>query len=168
MIAEEARLWYAYNHWANARVLEASRPLSPEQLHRNLETSHRSVFGTLVHTLWGEWRWLGRWRGSPPRGADPLSCTDLTSLRERWSAVRRDQEEFLKALTDDALNRLISYENPPGRRWTYSLAHMLQHVVNHSTYHRGQVVALLRQLAATPTATDFLVFIDEQGERSRE
>jgi len=38
---------------------------------------------------------------------------------------------------------------------------MVRHVVNHSTYHRGQVTTLLRQLGGTPVATDWLVFLDE-------
>ena len=48
-----------------------------------------------------------------------------------------------------------------GQRWEYALGHMMQHTANHSSYHRGQVVTLFRQLGKTPEATDFLVFLDE-------
>jgi uncharacterized damage-inducible protein DinB len=78
--------------------------------------------------------------------------------------LERSQGEFLAGLTDAALGLPVSYENPPGRVWTYSLGQMLRHVVNHSTYHRGQVITLLRQLGAAAVATDLLVFVDEQGE----
>jgi DinB family protein len=60
------------------------------------------------------------------------------------------------------ISRRVSYENLQGVHWEYSLAETMQHVVNHSSYHRGQVVVLLRQLGQTPPATDFLVFFDEQ------
>ena len=50
-----------------------------------------------------------------------------------------------------------------GQRWEYALGHMMQHTANHSSYHRGQVVTLLRQLGKTPEATDFLVFLDENA-----
>ena len=76
MEADEIRLLYAYNRWANARTLAAAAVLTPEQLHRDLATSHGSVFGTMVHILWGEWRWLGRWMAAataPAPAATPAA-----------------------------------------------------------------------------------------------
>jgi uncharacterized damage-inducible protein DinB len=84
-------------------------------------------------------------------------------MRLRWAEVEREQVEFIERLNPADLERPISYENPPGTRWTYPLAAMLQHVVNHSTYHRGQVAAMLRQLGTAPSPTDYLVFLDELG-----
>jgi len=74
--------------------------------------------------------------------------------------VENEQQAFLENLNDELLNTRVSYENLEGHRWEYSLAHMMQHVVNHSSYHRGQVAAFLRQLGQTPSATDLLVFLD--------
>ena len=62
-----------------------------------------------------------------------------------------------------ALLGRIPYENLRGQRFEYALGHMMQHVVNHSSYHRGQVVTLLRQLGRTPPNTDFLEYFDEGG-----
>jgi len=155
------QLLYAYNRWANARLVSAAASLSPEQLHRDLAVSYRSIFGTLQHIWWAEWRWLGRWLMRAPAGRDPLECRDIAALGVRWAEVEREQLEFLQPLTAADLERPISYENPPGTRWTYQLRHMLQHLVNHSTYHRGQVAAMLRQLDTAPPPTDFLVYLDE-------
>jgi len=157
----QIQLLYAYNRWANARLVSAAASLSPELLNRDLAVSYRSVFGTLQHLLWAEWRWLGRWQMRAPAGRDPLECRDLVALRERWSEIEGEQLEFLQRLSTTDLDRSISYDNPPGTRWTYQLRHMLQHLVNHSTYHRGQVAAMLRQLDVTPPATDLLVYLDE-------
>jgi len=132
-------------------------------LHRDLAVSYRSIFGTLQHILWAEWRWLGRWLMRALAGRDPLECRDLVALRARWTEIEREQLEFLQRLTAADLGRPISYDNPPGTRWTYELRHMLQHLVNHSTYHRGQVAAMLRQLDTAPPATDFLVYLDERA-----
>jgi len=155
-------LLYAYNRWANARLVAAAATLSPELLNRDLAVSYRSIFGTLQHILWAEWRWLGRWQMRAPAGRDPLECRDLAALRARWTDIEREQLEFLQRLTAADLERPISYDNPPGTRWTYELRHMLQHLVNHSTYHRGQVAAMLRLLDTAPPATDFLVYLDER------
>ena len=152
---------YSYNRWANGRLLEAAAALPGSLLERDLGVSHRSLWATLQHIVWGEWRWLGRWRERPATGLSPLDCSDLAALQTRWAEITRDQQEFLRQLTPTDLERIIGYENPPGTRWEYSLRDMLQHLVNHSTYHRGQVAALLRQLGAVPPATDYLVFLDE-------
>lgn len=75
--------------------------------------------------------------------------------------MESEQQTFLKLLTDGLLETRVSYKNFSGQQWQYSLAQMIQHLVNHSSYHGGQVVALLRQLGQTPPATDLLVFLDE-------
>ena len=56
--------------------------------------------------------------------------------------------------------RAVSYVNVKGETWTYRLEEMLVHLVNHSTYHRGQVATMLRQLGKTPEPTDYLLFLD--------
>ena len=118
--------------------------------------------GTLVHILWGEWAWLQRWQGESPKQAfAPEDFLDVPALEARWQLVTREQQTFIERLADERLKGRVAYENLQGQRWEYSLGHMMQHVVNHSSYHRGQVVTLLRQLGKTPEATDFLVFLDE-------
>ena len=162
MIVQDIRLLYAYERWANARVLAAAAILTPAQLVQDLRSGHRSVQGTLTHMLWGAWRWLARWQErTSPSGPSPRDCVDFPSLRLRWREVEEAQHTFVEQVTESALERRISYENPAGTRWTYPLGQMLQHVVNHSTYHRGQVATMLRQLGAAPTPTDFLVYIDD-------
>jgi uncharacterized damage-inducible protein DinB len=165
----EIQLLYTYNRWANGRLVAPASTLPPELLRRDLTPSHHSVWKALQHILWGEWLWLGRWQERSPSGLSPLECSDLESLRLRWAEIEREQVEFLERLNPADPERPISYENPPGTRWTYPLAAMLQHVVNHSTYHRGQLAAMLRQLGTAPSPTDYLVFLDElAAERSRE
>ncbi len=166
MTTADVQLLYAYNRWANTRLLEAASLISSELLDEDVGTSCRSVFGTLGHIAWGEWLWLGRWRERTAMGQNPLHCVGLTILSSRWSEIEREQSQFISSIAPADLDRLVSYENPVGTRWTYSLRHMLQHVVNHSTYHRGQVAGMLRQIGATPPATDFLLYIDEL-ERTR-
>jgi uncharacterized damage-inducible protein DinB len=154
-------LLYAYNEWANARLLGAAARLPTALLTRELGSSHASVWGTLRHIVWAEWRWLGRWQTRAPAGPDPLACQDLAALQHRAGEIASQQRAFLRRLTPVDLERLVSYENPPGTRWTYALGDMVQHLVNHSTYHRGQVAAMLRQLGNAPPATDYLVYLDE-------
>lgn len=150
---------YAYDRWANAQVLAIASGLTDEQRARQSAASYGSVFGTLVHILWSEWVWLGRWP-TPRATADPRSLSDFVPLRDLWAVVESEQRAFLAGLTDADLTKRISYQGSNGATWTYALQHMLQHVVNHSSYHRGQLTTMFRELGATPRPVDFLDYFD--------
>ena len=85
----------------------------------------------------------------------------LEALREEWRKVEDGQKAFLEGLSAERLAQTISYVNFAGEAWRYSLGDALLHVANHGTYHRGQVVTLLRQLGKEPIGTDYLRWIDE-------
>ena len=150
-----------YNQWANARMLDVASKLSPEQFTADLQSSHRSVRDTLAHTLAAEWIWLERWKGTSPK--ELFSGEDFPtaeSLRGWWAELGNDYTEFFSSLTDESLGKVIAYTNTRGERWEYPLGSMIQHLMNHSTYHRGQVTTMLRQLGAEVTPVDLLVFMD--------
>lgn len=153
---------YRYNHWANARVFDAVSGLTREEFAKDLNGSYGSVRETLTHVVWAEWIWLQRWKGSSPQTI--FQVTDFPrqdDLRARWSEVVIGQRDFVEVLTPERLLAVVSYVNLQGQRWQYPLWREMYHVVNHSSYHRGQVTTMLRQLGARPVPTDFLVFHDE-------
>src|SRR5262245_21834506 len=117
----------AYNHWANAQILDAASCLTAEQLTRDLATRHRSVHGTLTHTLWSEWIWLMRCKGSSPKTVfDPADFPGLDSLRAKWAEVESEQQRLIDGLTDEGLQTIISYTNTKGEQWEYPLGQILQ------------------------------------------
>ena len=77
-------------------------------------------------------------------------------MQLKWAEVERQQTDFLNSVTEQSLEKLL-----PFRATQVSLIRLMQHVVNHSTYHRGQLALMLRQLDAEPLATDFHVFLVE-------
>lgn len=161
MDLERVRALYDFNRWANGRMLGTAEKLSPEQLTKDLKNSFPSVRDTLVHIMAAEWIWLERWRGNSPKTLlDVSEFPTVSTIRTRWSEIERQQEEFIAGLTEDSLKRVVSYINLKGDPYEYPLWQMLQHLVNHSTYHRGQVTTMLRQLGTQAVATDFLVYYD--------
>jgi uncharacterized damage-inducible protein DinB len=163
MNAKDTQLMFDYNQWANTRLLNATGNLTPEQFVKDLGNSYRSVRDTMTHILGGEWIWLMRWKGlSPDAIMQSNEIPDFQTLVERWKEVRMDQWNFISKISDESLLEVISYENLKGETWEYPLWQMMHQVVNHSTYHRGQVITMLRQLDAQPVPLDFLIFIDEQ------
>jgi len=154
---------YDYNRWSNTRVLDAVSKLSAEQFTRDLENSFRSVHATLVHILSAEWIWLERWNGTSPKsmlGSEELA--DVDAIRKRWDKVESERAAFIRSLSEEKLATTLSYVNTRGQTFAYPLWQMLVHVANHSTYHRGQLTTLLRQVGAKPVDTDLLTFYDSK------
>jgi uncharacterized damage-inducible protein DinB len=155
---------YRYNRWANLRVLDSALTLTREEFVQTIPSSFPSVRDTLVHVLWAEWIWLQRWKGqSPTANFLPADYSDAAAVRARWTEVEDGQQEFIRSLDESALARNVRYVNLRGETWEYALWKQMLHVLNHSTYHRGQAATMLRQLGRTPPSTDLLVFYDEGG-----
>jgi len=153
---------FAYNRWANARTLDAAARLTPDQFTRDLGNSFASVRDTLVHIYGAEWIWLERWKGASPTSA--LSAgdfPDVTIIASRWKELEGEQSAFLAGLSDADLAQPLEYANLKGERFTGPVGRLMQHLINHSTYHRGQITTMLRQLGATPASTDLVTFLRE-------
>jgi uncharacterized damage-inducible protein DinB len=158
---------FRYDSWANELLLDAVSRLTREEFTRDLKNSFGSIRDTLVHVVWAEWIWLERWKGaSPAIQFSPADFPDVERLRTRFREVAAERDAFLRGLAGEALLQILEYRNLKEESWRYPLWQQLLHVVNHSTYHRGQVVTMLRQLGAVPPATDFLVYCDQPALRA--
>lgn len=159
MNRQDILMLYEYNAWANGRVLGAAEALTPEQFLRDLGNSFPSVRDTLAHILSAESLWLRRWQGdSPSRPLPADTFPTVASLRDGFAAVDRERHIFLESLSEARLAHPLAYRDMAGKDHSLPLVFTLQHVVNHGTYHRGQVTTLLRQLGARPVSTDLSRF----------
>jgi len=148
---------FDYNYWARDRQLQACAALTEEQFLRPLGNSFPSLRDTLTHLLAVEWLWLERWRGRSPRTLlGPEEFPTLAALSQRWTAVEREMREYVAGLTGEALDHSATFVNTRGKTWTYELWRMMVHLLQHQSYHRGQVTALFRQLGVPPPKVDFL------------
>jgi uncharacterized damage-inducible protein DinB len=167
MNVEDFRLLYDYNSWANHRTLDACAALSEEQFTRNLGSSFRSVRDTLAHICGVEWLWLERWHGRSHNALPPAAeFPNVASLRRRWDEVERNLLDYVASLTPEDIQRIIQHKTTQGVPQAGPLWQMLQHLVNHGTYHRGQVATMLRQLGAKPFSTDLILFYRERATKA--
>jgi len=151
-----------YTKWANHKVMRAAATLTVDDFKKEMGSSHGGVRGTLTHMLAAEWIWIERWKGvSPTKFVDEGEFPDIVALSDRWKAVERHRDSWFRSLGDGAPRQKIRYKNTAGQPFEGLLWQLVQHVANHSTYHRGQVVTLLRQLGAKVVSTD-LVFWDRE------
>jgi uncharacterized damage-inducible protein DinB len=144
-------------------MLGACETLTPEALGREQGTSFGSVLGTLEHLYGADWVWMERWQGRIPTGFPAKgTLATIAHFRAAWSALDAEREAFLSALTPGRLAEPLAYRNLKGESFSLPLGDLLHHVSNHATYHRGQVMQLVRQLGGTATSTDFLYWLPEE------
>jgi len=150
---------FAYNAWANRTIFDAAAKLSDEQYFRDLKSSYGGVHSTLAHIVWAEHLWLNRWliRPNPavPQGAD---LRTLDEVRARWEAVDAERSTLLAGMDDTVLDETRAVKPSSGGEYVHTFRQMFRHLINHSSYHRGQIVTFLRQLGATPPSTDLILF----------
>jgi uncharacterized damage-inducible protein DinB len=162
MSPSEMRLLYDYNTWANRRALGAAEKLSPDEFSRQMGSSFASVRDTLAHIYGAEWVWLERFQGrSPAALPSTAQFSDLKSLRDTWLEHDERLHSFVAGLTQSDLDREMEYKTLKFGVYRNPLWQSMQHLVNHGTYHRGQVTTLLRQLGAQPILTDLMHFYRE-------
>jgi uncharacterized damage-inducible protein DinB len=159
MTLDDIQFLYAYTEWANERMLRSLEPVQGEVFAKALGGSFPSIRDTVSHIASAEWIWLQRFKGDSPRSApDWAAAPALDLLRRKFADVHRERAAFLGSLADGDLERALEFRRLNGEAFSLPLGHVLQHVANHSTYHRGQVATLLRQVGAAPVSTDLLLF----------
>jgi uncharacterized damage-inducible protein DinB len=164
-MVEELRELFQYNSWANHRYLAAVAGLSEDEFSRDLGSSFPSVGATLRHILEAEWIWLQRWLGTSPPDAPDWDTRTPAALATQWDAFEESQRQFLAALGDDDVTRIVDYRNIAGKPYSNPLWQLMRHVANHSSYHRGQVATMLRQLGKSVPTTDLIAYYREPTER---
>jgi uncharacterized damage-inducible protein DinB len=148
---------YAYTRWADGRMIEAVRRLSPEHYVKEPAPGWASVRSTLVH-MGGAMRiWSRRLDGEtvtqrPTEAEVPTPDDAERLLRDGHDAFDR----LVAGLTPESLAAVWAYQNLQGERSALPLWAVYRHVVNHQTYHRGQVASKLKLLGVEPPVTDLV------------
>jgi uncharacterized damage-inducible protein DinB len=165
---ELLRFLYQYNAWADRRLLEACSALSNEQFTRNLGSSFSSVRDTVVHLYGAEWVWNERFQGrSPSSLLTGSGFPDLASIRTQLEEMDQYYIDMVSKMNQQDLDRVIRYKSFSGDEFSNPLWQSLHQVSNHASYHRGQIVTLLRQLGVKPVSTDLIMFYREQAAAAR-
>ncbi len=162
MTQQEIKLLFAYNAWALNRVFEAVAALPAEQLTRDMHSSHESIHGTLAHIVASEKVWLERWAGTPgPVFMKAAEVPTLDKLREVWNTVGFETAKLVAGMTDRKLQEVFEMKTSDGQPHKHIYWQSMLHMVDHSTFHRGQVIAMMRQQGVKPPPTGMIGFFRE-------
>jgi uncharacterized damage-inducible protein DinB len=164
MNLQELQTLLDYHYWARDRLLDAVEPLTPEQFTRDLGNSFSSIRDTLAHLYGAEWIWCSRWEGESPQALpEPSTFPDFATTRRAWLEQEHSVRAVLDRLGAEGVERAIEYRTTDGQPQSQVFWRMLQHLVNHGSYHRGQVTTMIRQLKAVPPKSmDLIAFYRER------
>ena len=155
MDTEALVLQLRYSAWATRRVLESATALSEEESQRELGNSYGGIRGTLTHIYQADAIWFDRLMGAP---TGDLSRYDPSPNFSEWLPLLDGYVKWAEALTPADWDRIAHYRNVKGETFQTPVWQIVLHVVNHATYHRGQITTLLRQLGRAPVATDLILY----------
>ncbi len=145
-------------------MLDAVAVLPQADFTRPLGGSFASIRDTVVHLYLAEWLWMERWKGvSPTSAPDTESFSDVAALRAAWDRLEIEVRDYVASLAGDRVHERVDYRNLAGKEVQSSRWSMLQHVVNHASYHRGQVTTLVRQVGGTVMGQDLIAYYREKG-----
>jgi uncharacterized damage-inducible protein DinB len=165
MNLQELQTLVDYHYWARDRLLDAADRLTPEQCARNLGNSFASIHDTLVHLYGADWIWCARWEGESPTAMPQASqFADVAAIGEAWQELEQRVRAVLEGLGEEGIQRPLDYLTTEGRPQAQVFWHQLQHLVNHGSFHRGQVTTMFRQLKeAPPKSMDLITFYRESS-----
>lgn len=148
-----------YSHWATHKLLTYALTLPEEDAVRHIGNSHGNILKTFQHTYYADRVWLNRLEYKSAGFEDPPPGPSLQDLDQVWWPLFTRYEE----LTRDADPvSVLHYKNLKGEAYDRPIWQVLLHVVNHGTYHRGQVASMMRQQGHQPPSTDLIYYYLEQ------
>lgn len=150
-----------FNAWANATIADLIKPISEDQFYRENKGSFPSIAKTTLH-MWGsQYIWYRRMHGESLKQA-PMVATPppMTGILAGLVSSSKDFVQFVNSINPALLSSKYRYTTLRGEPAEDSYEETLFHVVNHSTYHRGQLVLMLREVGVTALkGTDLIHYL---------
>ncbi len=159
---KELLLNYAkYNLWANTKITEFLKKLEPSLLDKEIPSSFNTIRKTLYHIWDAELIWYSRLAGI---SFTHWPSTDFKgTTEESFESFLRQSRlfvEFVQTKSEEELAREFEYKNMEGKSYKNPKADSVLHCMNHSTFHRGQIVTMLRAVGFTDlSSTDYITYI---------
>ena len=155
-------LQYAsYNVWANQKLVDCIDNLTDEQIKRKINSSFKSIYATLIHLWDAESIWWQRVKlqeriivpSENFKGTMAELANSLSQQSKQW-------KDWVDSTPESSLDHVFQYYNKKKEHFKLPIYQMLHHVFNHGTYHRGQLINMLRQLGVEKVPqTDFSFWI---------
>ncbi|MFB6455147.1 DinB family protein [Chitinophaga sp. Hz27] len=149
-----------YNHWANNHISTVLQKLTDEQAKQELGGSFGNMRATVAHVWDAESVWLQRLQlvEKPVKPGETFDGS-FADICVHWVKTSVKLEEWVKAASLARLGHVVAFTRQKNDHYKMQVEDILMHACNHSSFHRGQMVNMLRQLGVTKIPSlDFSIF----------
>lgn len=151
------RLMNEHSVAGRGKLFEALSKLSEEEYRRDLKVGHRGISGTMWHMAGAEDYWIGRvLTGKGPMLPDVERVPMPADLQKLWAGLTARTQEYIDSLTEADMGRAIEWHWSSGQAVHFTVGRALLHFLTHEAHHRGQVIAMYRQLGHEPPEVDMI------------
>lgn len=153
-----------YNHWANEKICRYLVNVTDGQLHEDRDSEYEVIKKIVMHIADGEQTWLARLNG---QNIPHMHNLDISgTFTNICGLILKNPElfiNFVEEKKDSFFDESTEYINLKGKTFTQNNAEIILHCMNHSTFHRGQIISLLRHVGYTDqSASDFIMFLRQE------
>jgi uncharacterized damage-inducible protein DinB len=139
--------WYNYNAWANRRIIDCLERQS---------VSDEKILSVMGHLVSANFIWLNRIKDLPKSKYELWGKYDVPALKRMIDEADEEWMNFVQE--NENFDRVLKYRNYVGDYFENNVQQIMIHLVNHGSYHRGQVAMLLRQKGFEPINTDYITY----------
>lgn len=171
--SDHYRRYARYNAWINQALLNTSLSLPESEINQDRGVLFSSLNGCWNHIIAGDLLWLNRLRyifpilddaleqWPVPSGTHDVLFSSLKTLATERQALDKLIINWCDLLRESDSAAVLDYHDEHETKQVFPLPHILQHLFNHQTHHRGQITALLTQAGAAYDPIDFLYMQDD-------
>jgi uncharacterized damage-inducible protein DinB len=160
---------YDYHVWANQKVFGHLKELPRDIFHKEIQSVFSSISEVIVHIYITDTTWLGVMAGDSfdeivrvgNQLRDKTKGNSIEEMETMFVNLSGQYKEFFDR--QENLDQAVFPEHPKFGRLETNLFELVQHVVNHGTYHRGNITAMLRQLRHPGIMTDYVLYLFEMN-----
>ncbi|MBN2731467.1 MAG: damage-inducible protein DinB [Balneolaceae bacterium] len=160
---------YDYHRWANTRFFDHLKELPDEVYDQEIQSVFSTISEVITHIYQTDGMWLSVMAGDPFEKTmsvinqlkEKSANQSLDQMQKLYAELAKQYKAFLNE--QDDLDQSMSIEHPKYGSLETSIAQLVKHVVNHGTYHRGNITAMLRQQGHAGVPTDYIFYLYEMG-----
>jgi uncharacterized damage-inducible protein DinB len=149
--------FFYYHSWANKQLIEHLSKLPKEIINKEVNSVFPSISQTFAHMYAVDELWFLRINGKSVNSIESKQFKTIQEINDAFTHLHNEILEFLN-LKDD-LEETVVYNNTKGQRFSNSIREIIYHIVNHGTYHRGNISAMIRQLGYQGISTDYIYYL---------
>ena len=148
---------YNYHLWANDRLIQHIKTLPEGVLRTKVENVFPTIAETFGHMIAADETWYLRMKGKGEniQAITPKSIHTVEEIAEVSADLYEEIGYFLLQVNTE---EFITYQNTRGEQFTNKISEIVQHMVNHGTYHRGNIAAMIRQMWYRGISTDYIQY----------